>query len=330
MEATMESASPKEKEGKRKRKILNRRNFIMMSVGGVVTVGGSAITGKLLLENHLNNLPEDTKKVFWETGACSRTFCYLINREFGNNKQLQERATETLGAGLLITGNQCGFLWGTSLAAGAEAYRKFSDKKKASIMAILSSQQIVASFRKTAKSLNCRDITGYDLSKKLDMAKFYLKSIRQGLVFNPCFNLAEKWAPQAIKSVHEGLADGDYNPNTQSDNCASKVVEMMGGNDEEQVLVAGFAGGVGLSGNACGALGAAIWMKSLQWCRENPNKACLTNPEAKKTMEAFQKATNAKMKCSAVCGSNFSSLEEHAAFVADGGCEDVLNKLANS
>jgi hypothetical protein len=42
----------------------------------------------------------------------------------------------------------------------------------------------------------------------------------------------------------------------------------MGASDEEMVLVAGFAGGMGLSDNACGALGAAIWMNTLAWNRE--------------------------------------------------------------
>ena len=34
----------------------------------------------------------------------------------------------------------------------------------------------------------------------------------------------------------------------------------MGATDEQMVTVAGFAGGMGLSGKACGALAAAVWM----------------------------------------------------------------------
>jgi len=40
--------------------------------------------------------------------------------------------------------------------------------------------------------------------------------------------------------------------------CASEVVRRMGGRDEERVMVSGFAGGLGLSGNGRGALSAAI------------------------------------------------------------------------
>ena len=45
----------------------------------------------------------------------------------------------------------------------------------------------------------------------------------------------------------------------------------MGGSADEAVMVAGFGGGMGLSGNACGALAAAVWMKGVAWCRTHPN-----------------------------------------------------------
>ena len=47
----------------------------------------------------------------------------------------------------------------------------------------------------------------------------------------------------------------------------------MGGTEEESIMVAGFAGGIGLSGNACGALSAAIWYKMLGWAKNNPDKS---------------------------------------------------------
>ncbi|MCK7536420.1 MAG: C-GCAxxG-C-C family protein [Marinilabiliales bacterium] len=46
----------------------------------------------------------------------------------------------------------------------------------------------------------------------------------------------------------------------------------MGGTEEESIMVAGFAGGIGLSGNTCGALTAAIWYKMLEWGKNNPTE----------------------------------------------------------
>ncbi len=43
----------------------------------------------------------------------------------------------------------------------------------------------------------------------------------------------------------------------------------MLGTEEESIMVAGFAGGIGLSYNGCGALGAALWYKMLNWGENN-------------------------------------------------------------
>ena len=67
--------------------------------------------------------PKDGKKVFRKLGTCSRTFFYILNREFGHPRELEERASDVLAGGIMQKGHQCGMLWGASLAIGAEAYR---------------------------------------------------------------------------------------------------------------------------------------------------------------------------------------------------------------
>ena len=58
------------------------------------------------------------------------------------------------------------------------------------------------------------------------------------------------------------------------------LAQKMGASEMHAVMAAGFAGGIGLSGGACGALVAAIWItvmghakegtKDLQELYENP------------------------------------------------------------
>ena len=93
-------------------------------------------------------------------------------------------------------------------------------------------------------------------------------------------------------------------------------------------MVAGFAGGLGLSGHGCGALAAAIWIKSLAVARENPEQMIFTNPEAKAVLEAFTEAMGPEMECHKICGRRFATVEEHTAFVKNGGCEQVMEVLA--
>jgi hypothetical protein len=97
-------------------------------------------------------------------------------------------------------------------------------------------------------------------------------------------------------------------------------------------LVAGFAGGIGLSGNACGALGAAIWMKTLAWCREQPGKTFpfFNNPGMNDILKAFDAATGSEMRCHQITGRRFKTVSEHTEFIETGGCDKLIQVLARS
>ena len=81
--------------------------------------------------NSSRTVPQDTKKVFMKFLTCSRTFCYLLNREFGYTKENEERASDPFAGGLVQLGHQCGMLWGATLAVGAESFRRFNDRGQA-------------------------------------------------------------------------------------------------------------------------------------------------------------------------------------------------------
>jgi hypothetical protein len=275
----------------------------------------------------MNMVKNDAKRVFLKKGTCSQTLCYLLDREFGYLKENEERATDPLAGGLMQTGHQCGQLWGAALAVGAESFRRHDDRDQAIGAAIIATQHLVDSFEKMAKSVNCCDITGCDFASKSGMWKAFLLGR-----FIRCFRLAGKWAPEAIQSAKQGL---DREPVALSQppvSCASEVAKKMGGSDEEMVMVAGFAGGIGLSGNACGALGAAIWMKTLAWCKEHPGKtpAYFSNPLAKNTVRAFDDATGSEMLCHKIAGRCFKTIGEHAEFIKNGGCAELIDLLAQA
>ncbi len=60
--------------------------------------------------------------------------------------------------------------------------------------------------------------------------------------FVGCFKLAGKWAPEALQAAREGLATNGREQPQETLSCASEVVRLMGGTEEEMALVAGFAG----------------------------------------------------------------------------------------
>lgn len=265
----------------------------------------------------------DTKRVFFKKGTCSRTFFYILDREFGRPLENEERAADPLAGGILQQGYQCGMLWGAALAVGAESWRRCGDRGRATAMAVKATRHIMGSFVDRAKSADCLDITRCNFSSKSSMAKYLLTG-----KFWSCFKLAEKWAPEAIRSAREGLALAQDDLPEQALNCAAETVGKMGGGDQEMVLVAGFAGGLGLSGGGCGALSAAIWMTVLTEVRKENWKPAFSDPRLDRILKAFYEASDYEMECAKITGRRFKTLGEHAEFIRNGGCDKLIRALA--
>lgn len=269
--------------------------------------------------------PKDGKKVFRKLGTCSRTFFYILNREFGHPRMLEERAADVLAGGIMQKGHQCGMLWGASLAIGAEAYRICENKNQAINVAVIATQDIMESFSQREHTINCREITRCDFSSKLSFAKYVLSGR-----FLHCFDLAQQWAPEAVKSAYDSLSKLETESQKDCLSCEAEVARKMDASEEETIMVAGFAGGLGLSGAACGALRTAIWMKSLQWCREEIKKSALKNAESEKVLNIFYQTTDSKIVCSDIIGEQFKNIDDHTNFIKKGGCARLINKLAEA
>ncbi len=262
------------------------------------------------------------RSAFWKLG-CSGALFYTLNREFGHAKENEERATAPLCGGFMQTGHQCGMLWGAALGAGAEAFRRTNDQSKAIGMAITATQQILKSYLDKTKSHNCREVTGCNPSTVTGLLKYFVLGKPLS-----CMNLGVKWAPEAYQSAKEVIADKHKVINQPCISCATELAKKMGASNDEMIMVAGFAGGLGLSGNACGALAAAIWLQTLARCRKD--ESITSNREAKKTMAIFYTETNAEIKCQKITGQRFNTLDEHTQFMQNGGCAKLIDKLSQS
>ena len=148
--------------------------------------------------------------------------------------------------------------------------------------------------------------------------------------FLNCFKLAGKWAPEALNAAKEGLSLDHKDFPEQSISCSSEVVRKMGGSEKESVLVAGFAGGLGLSGSGCGALAATVWMNALIHNRKQTGKTASFDPGTNHTLNAFYEETNYEMQCDKICGQRFRTLDEHTKFIKKGGCQQLINILVDT
>lgn len=265
---------------------------------------------------------QDTKWVFLKKGTCSRTLFYILNREFDHPLEKEEQAADVLAGGIMQYGYQCGLLFGSVLAMGAEAHQRRKDTGEGIALAIHASQGILKAFVDTAGSDGCEEITEIDFKNKKDFAKYMISG-----KFLSCFKLADRWAPVAIKTAKEMLSKPSSELPPTAISCSSQVVQKMGANEQEALIVAGLAGGLALSGHACGALSAAIWMRSLQELKKS-GKVSYTDPRFLHFIEEFLKETDYEFLCENICGKRFQSIEDHSQYMENGGCSSLLNRLS--
>jgi hypothetical protein len=263
-----------------------------------------------------------TVRTFLKKGTCSETLINVLDRAFDHPLEPEERAAVPLAGGIVSKGYQCGMLWGATLAAGAQAYRILGPGPQAETGAIIAAQRLIGSFIARNRSINCREITGADMREKMEMLKYLIKGGPIG-----CFRMAVKYAPEAYSEINTFLSESHFEAPSPPVSCSAMVAQQMGASDMHIVMAAGFAGGIGLSGGACGALGAAIWIRAMNSNMERISMKALDSMFGD-TIDGFANSADFKFECSEIVGRRFENIGDHAGYLHDGGCSKIIEVLA--
>jgi len=308
---------------------VTRRSFLknVSNATGFIALNSippeSWLSNSQLMENDSTASVTITEKMAEFPGGCSQSLFCFLNRDFGYPLANEERAADLLSGGLLSQSQQCGMLWGSSLAVGAEASRRYADPGQAMGVSIEVTRKVMESFLNHLKSIKCREITNCNFAWKISIVKYFLSG-----KFIYCLKMIRKWSPEAYQAAQEGLHNVEDTTYEQPVSCASEVVRKMGGGDVEMVTVAGFAGGLGLSGAGCGALAAAVWMKSLNQIRHQSSDDKVKFP-SRKVLKAFYDTTADEMECHKICGRRFDTVADHSKYINNGGCKNLISVLAD-
>lgn len=230
-----------------------------------------------------------------------------------------------LAGGILQHGYQCGMIWGAVLAAGARAWHLHGTGPGTEQAAIQAGRKLVELFRDQNSHINCLEITDIDKSSSAwKSIKYFL--IKGGTI--GCIYRASRYARAAFEGINHDLVNAGNGAPKPPVSCAAVLARKMGASELQATMASGFAGGIGLSGGACGALGAAIWMIAMNSMREHDGKLSFNNAGASDAMEKFVKCTDYKFECSSIVGRHFENVNEHADYVRDGGCSELIETLA--
>ncbi len=265
-----------------------------------------------------------TVRTFLRLGTCSETLCHVLDRAYDQPLALEERAAQPLAGGLM-QGYQCGKLWGAALAAGARAYQQLGPGPRAEAAAVEAAQGIIDAFRARNREINCLELTGIDLKTAMQMTFLgFLKVLVEGRVVR-CFTMSASSAHLSYREINAALCDGAAADLPHPVSCTAALAQKMGASELDTVMAAGLAGGIGLSGGACGVLGAAIWLMALQAGRRGEK---FDNGRASEAIDRFVESADYEFECSKIVGRKFAGVADHAAYVRAGGCAKIIEALA--
>ena len=252
----------------------------------------------------------------------------VVDGSFGHPLKLEEKASAPLAGGIMQYGYQCGMLWGAALAAGAQAYRLRGPGPQAETEAVVAAQRLVEAFRlRTKNEINCFEITDLNWKGKnqaLPILKFFLKGGPIG-----CFRMAAGYAPEAYSEINTALSEIHIEAPSLPVSCAALLAKKIGVSELHTTMAVGFAGGIGLSGGACGALGAAIWIIGITNTTEVEVKAFgYDNPKSLAAIERFLESADYEFECAKIVGREFENVADHACYLREGGCSKIIEALA--
>ena len=253
----------------------------------------------------------------------------MLDRAFDHPLEPEEHASAPFAGGIKQHGYQCGMTWGAALAAGAQAYNLYGTGPEAETRALLAAQRLVDTFRAQNNAVDCIDITDIDKSSSIwRMLWFFL--VKGGTI--ACFRMAARYARAALDDVNSALSAEDIELPPAPVSCAAILAHQLGASDLHTVMAAGLAGGIGLYGGACGALGAAIWIMGLRLQEEQTVKNLFSDETLcsrfDQLADRFLQSTDYEFECSEIVGRKFENVADHAAFLRSGGCSDIIEALA--
>jgi hypothetical protein len=257
----------------------------------------------------------------------------VVDGSYNHPMKTEEHASMLLAGGIMGQGYQCGQLWGAALAAGARAYQLHGMDPLAESAAVTASQRLAEAFQSRYRSINCSDVTQLDW--KNGQGKQILRFFLRGGPIR-CFTMTADYSRVALDHLDFLFADYREEAPEPPVSCTAELARKAGVSEMHAVMAAGLAGGIGLSGGACGALGTAFWLRELT--RGGPLQSSqgqaggggfdLNSAEGNALIEHYLETTDYEFECARVTGRKFENVADHAGYLRAGGCAHIIEALS--
>ncbi len=155
---------------------------------------------KIKYMSDLGERIENSKELFSEGYNCAQATLSGLNVNELNSNQVQMIAS-AFGGGMARTGDKCGVVTGALMGLGLKQGYTLSNKKEKQEICVQKAQLFMNRFIEEFGSLNCNDLTGYDLSNDAERKE----AGEKGVFKNAC----PKFVEAAIKIMDEIMSTPD-------------------------------------------------------------------------------------------------------------------------
>lgn len=284
-------------------------------------------------------LKRSMKRTMFRHFSCAESALILFDRAAGIDQDEAEQAIDLLNGGVLLElDGGCGLLWGSAMAAGIRASKRFEKEEDACAAAFAASIELLREYVASGGATDCNRI--------LNMDRWNFLSYLAKEKMNVCVGIAEKWFPRFNEIIEKSFEKYKPAKGQKWVNCAVDVFKSVASEigldlSGETPWVAGFAGGLGLQGSTCAAVSSAVFAVNLRHFRsrnKSPHSALRSMMQgmgvgagwmkpSKRLLSAFREKYHTKSCCTLI-GKTFQGLDEYTDHVASGKCANIISGVS--
>ncbi|MHA2168757.1 MAG: C-GCAxxG-C-C family (seleno)protein [Candidatus Kariarchaeaceae archaeon] len=282
--------------------------------------------------NDVNILVKETKKVLSKTQNCCLCHIMPIQSLYDVTETDLRKAVTGLAGGLNNNGSTCGAIFGGSI--NFALIQEATDNQEIHDVDLLRAvNDYVSLFSETFGSASCKDITALNLRSRIGQLQLLLPWKK-----NKCLKQAEF----GIKHIMTTKIPNSEPIEFSVDHCSTKVwdeIKRISGYEDHYLerMSKVFTGGIGLSGNVCGALSAVIMYLGVKY-----RKLGIGSNQSGSSKSSYARLRNATneiieafidefegLECRIITNEQFTDIDEFHKFRSSVGCERVYDFLFN-
>ncbi len=278
--------------------------------------------------------------VFNGTMSCAESTLAILDDRLGMQNLKLEQAIDPLTGGIAGYGAACGFYWGASVYFARRAEREGLGPAGIAQVSLAATRKLIDRTRASGIAVDCADFLRQPAPWRLVPYVAMVKMVRCVKHLNQLIPTIEAIADDALAQAQSAATAAEpAQPNCAVMACRSTLRALGTEDHGTSDMVAGWGGGLGCTGNGCGALGAAIFALGIKYYERATARDGTPLMRVLKSQPGVPYSNDVlllvdlfrtrfgQLTCREIVNKDFSSPEDFGQHVRSTGCGDVMDFL---